>query len=305
MHADRAWTSHAEALADPELAGVVIATPPGAHPRGVADALEQGIGAVFCEKPIGYDVAEVRRTVESVVAGGGRFMCGFQRRWDTGYQRGRAAVEDGGIGTPVVLKCTTGDASYPEKYLRGPEAGGEYAMLRDLAVHDVDLARWLLRSEVRCVFATGGAMSYPQLEDFGDTDVVVAVLEMESGAKAVLHLSRALDYGYNVTSELVGVRGTVKMGTLEETAAMVLEKGEMKMGIAPAFGERFRVAFERQADAFVELVLAEGEGEARKLCEGSSSYAGAVDGLRVTEVAEALVKSLKSGTVVHVERHEM
>lgn len=302
LYADRVYSSHAEALADPELAGVVIATPPPAHPAGIAAAVDAGIGAILCEKPLGFGVAEVKGAVDSI---GCRFMTGFQRRWDAGYLKGKRAVESGAIGAGVVLKCTSGDASYPEKYVKGGAAAGQsHSMLRDLAVHDVDLARWLLQSEVRRVYVTGGAMTYPRLAEFGDTDVVVAVLEMESGAKAVLHLSRAFDYGYNVTTELVGVKGSIQMGVLEETAARVLEKGEAKTEIAPAFPERFKPAFEAQADAFVRLVTAKDDAEAERVFNGSSSYAGAVDGLRVTEVAEAMVKSIDSGLVVDVERNE-
>jgi predicted dehydrogenase len=305
LHADRTWPGYAEALADPDVSAVVIATPPPSHAGLIVDAVQAGKEAIFSEKPLGYSVREIRGAVGAVVDGGvARFMCGFQRRWDAGYRRGRDVVDRGECGKPIGIKCTSGDASYPEKYLR-PGAGAEHSMLKDLAVHDVDLARWLLKSEVKRVYVSAVAMSYPQLAEFGDADMVMAVLEMESGARSALHLSRALAYGYNVTTELVCDGGTVQMGDLKATAAVVLKDGTAATDIAPAFPDRFVQAFESQMDAFVRLVLAESDEEARKIFAGNPSYAGAVDGLRVTEVAEALVKSVETNSVVDVVRESV
>lgn len=305
LHADRTWPSYADALADPEVSAVVIATAPPSHPQLILDAVTAGKRAIFSEKPLGYSVAEIREAVGAVVDDGiVRFMCGFQRRWDRGYQRGKAIVDGEEFGKPIALKCTSGDAFYPEKYLR-PGAGAEHAMLKDLAVHDVDLARWLLRSDVKRVYASAAAMSYPQLAEFGDADMVMAVLEMESGARVTMHMSRSLSYGYNVTTELVCNGGSVQMGDLKETAAVVLRQGTAATDIAPAFPQRFLQAFESQMDAFVRLVLSESDEEARKLISSDSSYAGVVDGLRVTEVSEALAKSVETGSVVDVVREDL
>jgi predicted dehydrogenase len=158
---------------------------------------------------------------------------------------------------------------------------------------------------VKRVYASAAAMSYPRLAAFGDSDMVMAVLEMESGARAMLHLSRALSYGYNVTTELVCDGGSVAMGELKETAALVMCRGTASSDIAPAFPQRFNRAFEAQMDAFVRLVLAEDDAVAQKLIRADPSYAGVVDGLRVTEVAEALVRSLETGTAVDVERQDV
>lgn len=301
--ADRTWPSYRDALADPEVTGVVIASSVETHPELIVDAVAAGKRAVFSEKPLGYTSAEVRDAVGAVLAEDGvRFMTGFQRRWDTGYRRGRAVLDGGECGAPIGLKCTSGDASYPEKYLREEGGGRPDAMFLDLAVHDLDLARWLLGGEVVRVYATAAAMSFPQLADFGDSDMAMCVLEMDSGARATLHLSRAFSYGYNVTSELVCVDGSVRMGDLAETAAVVMRRGEAATDIAPAFPQRFVGAFEAQMDAFVRLLLAPSDADAAKLVASDSSYAGAIDGLRVTEVAEALAQSARSGAVVDVVR---
>jgi predicted dehydrogenase len=302
LSADATYSSYEEAIADPDVAAVVIATTPPSHPALIAAAAVASKRAIFSEKPLGYSVAEIAPVITELRNNGAtRFMSGFMRRWDEGYLRGRSAVDSGEVGVAVALKCTSGDPRYPEKYRR-PGAGAQNAMLKDLAVHDIDLARWLLQSEVKRVYATCAAMSYPELANFGDSDIVMAVLEMESGARVSLHLSRALDYGYNVTSELVCTKGSVQMGELKQTSAVVLRDGGAATDIAPAFPERFAHAFERQMEAFAKLVLIDSDDDARKLLMSNSSYASVEDGMRVTEVAEALITSSKTGVSVKVVR---
>lgn len=295
LHADASYTSYEDALADPDVSGVVIATAPGTHPALMEAAAHAG-KHIFCEKPLGFSVEDVLAASRAVEHSGVRFMTGFMRRWDRGYVRAKQLVDSGDIGLPVVLKCTSGDPEYPEKYQR--EAAPN-SMLKDLAVHDIDLARWLLKSEVKRVYVIGDALSYPILKEMGDSDVTVGVLEMHSGAKVIFHFSRALDYGYNVTSELVAQKGTVQIGELKMTSAVTLQGQKSCTDVAWHFSERFEDAFARQMDAFAALTAAS-EVEATALLSNNPSYAGVEDGLVATVVSEALVESANTGLPVDV-----
>lgn len=302
--ADARYSSYKDALADPDVKGVVIATSPPSHPQMIIDAAVAR-KHIFSEKPLGYTPDEILPALQALKENKvHRFMTGFMRRWDKGYRRGRDAVDSGEIGKPVAFKSTSGDAAYPEKYRR-PGAGAEGSMIRDLAVHDLDLARWLLRSEIKRAYASMSAMSYPELATFGDCDIVMAVLEMESGARVSLHLARALDYGYNVTSELVGTKGTVQMGETKYTRATLLKAGQHATDIAPSFPERFETAFEVQMSAFARIVMADSDLSAMELMRNNTGYASAEDGLRVTEAAEALLESGTSGKATEVFRRNM
>lgn len=295
LSADATFSSYAEALDSPDVAGVVIATPPPTHPELIQQAAAKG-KHIFSEKPLGYDAAPIRLAVDAVNRAGVRFMCGFNRRWDRDYIAARAKVEEGTLGKPVVLKCTSGDPEYPEKYHRG---GAEFAMLKDLAVHDIDLARWLTQSEVKRVYALSDAMTYPGLKKNNDADVAVAVLEMECGAKVTIHLSRALDFGYDVTTELFCTKGAIQIGELKQTALVSIKDRTSSTDVIWDFGTRFEGAFSREMEAFAELVIA-GADEAEAMVTSNSSYAGASEGLLATIVAEALVESSLSGMPVAV-----
>ncbi len=220
------------------------------------------------------------------------------RRWDPAYRAARGRLDDGDFGKPLLLKCSSGDQAYPEKYLReGGEAPG--AMFRDLAVHDIDLARWLLRDEVKTVYARSDALVHPQIKRLGDVDTAAAVLSMRNGGLAVVTLSRSLEYGYKVCTELVGNKGSVEIGGVEMMDAKRLVGGNACVDIFDDFRLRFERAFHRQMKGFVDLVRAD-DDEAERMIRDNCSFASFDDGARATLVAEALCESADTGMPVDV-----
>lgn len=294
--ADKGYASYEDALADSETHAVVIATSVETHPRLIEMAARAG-KHIFSEKPLGFDSETIKKCISEVQEAGVRFMTGFMRRWDPAFATARQRVDNGEIGDPIVLKCTSGDAQYPEKYHKG---GAKDSMWKDLAVHDIDLARWLTKSEVKSVYAISDALSYDTLKEYNDSDVGICVMQMESGAKVMVHLSRALWYGYNVTSELVGKTGTLRIGALKDVDIVQMQALKSSQVIAEDFRTRFADAFEKEMKAFVELTCAKTNEEAVKMMKDNCQYATCWDGLRATAVSEALVRSIASGVPENV-----
>lgn len=291
-YADVFYEDYEAPLRDPAVQGVVIATPYATHPCLVRAAASAG-KHVLCEKPLGASLGDALTARDA--ARDVRTMTGFMRRWDEGYRRARLAVDGGVLGAPLTLKCTSGDAEYPEKYRREASPG---AMFLDLAVHDIDLARWLLCDEVESVYARAGALVHPEIGAMGDADTACAMLNMCGGSTAMLTLSRALAYGHNVTTELVGSEASVQIGELKRTELVTYKKGTVGTDVCSDFRERFKEAFDAQMAAFVRLVSADEEEAAELLRD--PSYASYDDGIAATQVAEALVASARSACVVQV-----
>lgn len=291
LGADRVYSCYEDVFNDPEVEGVVIATPPPSHPAVIMKAAEAK-KHIFSEKPLGYDSESIANAIEAVEKSGVRFMVGFNRRWDPDYIAARQAVEAGILGDPIVLKCTSGDPEYPTKYHRG---AAKFSMLKDLAVHDIDLARWLTQSEVKSAFAICDALTYPTLKEMSDADVTVAVLEMTCGAKVMIHLSRAFHFGYDVTTELFCKEGAMQIGELKKTSVSTIKNQTRGTDVVWHFADRFEAAFAREMEAFAQLVLVKNNDEARMLVGNDWSYATGHDGLAATIVAETLVKSSQSG----------
>ncbi len=147
-----------EALMDTADA-IVIAAATDAHADLVRAAIARRI-PTYCEKPLAGTLDETIAVAQLIEASGVPFQLGFQRRFDAGYREARRMVESGELGTVYVVRLAGHDPAPPhESYI--PASGG---LFRDFSVHDFDVIRWLLGSEVAEVYATaasGASLSSP------------------------------------------------------------------------------------------------------------------------------------------------
>ena len=97
-------------------------------------------------------------------------------------------------------------------------------MILDMGIHDFDLARWFM-GEVATVQAVGGVLAYPELGAVGDIDNAIISLVFTSGRLGVVDLTRNGIYGYDIITELLGTRGTLRVGYIRETPLMIMTKG--------------------------------------------------------------------------------
>ncbi len=154
-------------LALPELDAVVIATPTSIHPELVIAAARAG-KAIFCEKPLALTLAETHAALDAVAQAHVPLQVGFMRRFDTGYQKAKALIDEGHIGRPVTFKSIGRDPFCPRREYADPVMSG--GLIIDMAIHDFDLARWLMGSEVERVSAEGTLLVCKDLESVGDID---------------------------------------------------------------------------------------------------------------------------------------
>src|SRR5436190_627181 len=95
-----ATDSLAEALNDPAISLVTVATPPHAHFAPVMQAIAAG-RHVVCEKPFARDLAEAREMLAEAENAGIIHMLGAEFRFDSAQALLRRVVKDGLIGTPL------------------------------------------------------------------------------------------------------------------------------------------------------------------------------------------------------------
>ena len=281
-HADRFYTDYAQMFGDPDLEAVVIATGCAEHPAHITQAAQHG-HHIFTEKPISFTLEAIDQALAAVQAAGVHFQVGFMRRFDPGYAAAKQKIAEGAIGRPVLFKAISRDPFWPEKQ-DGP---GYNTTFLDLGVHDFDLARWLMGSEVREVYATGGALVYPKLAEFGDVDNAVVSLVFENGALGSVDFSRNARYGYDIRTEVLGDEGALMIGGLQQTPLRLLSRSGISHDVFPWYPQRFADAFMGELVAFVEAVQA-----------GRTPQPGGVDGRRATEIGLAAVASWRSGQPV-------
>jgi len=214
------------------------------------------------------------------------FQMGFMRRFDAGYASAKKQVEAGRIGTPLVFKSTSRDPFRPSLEYANPKSSG--GMLIDMGIHDFDLARWFM-GDVKTVSAIGATIAYPELATVGDIDNAVVSLTFASGRLGAVDLSRSGIYGYDISTEILGSEGTLKIGYLRETPVMLLTKNSVAHDTVPYFMERFRDAYTLQLQNFAQNVL-----------QGRSAPITIEDGLEALRVGVAATRAQQGGSPVAV-----
>ena len=138
-----------EILENSEIEAVLICSSTDTHARFIEEAAIAG-KHIFCEKPIDHDLKKIDRALEAVEKAGVKLQIGFNRRFDPSFKRVRDAVAAGEIGEPHLVHITSRDPEPPPiEYIK--VSGGIFL---DMTIHDFDMARFLIDSEVDEIYAT-------------------------------------------------------------------------------------------------------------------------------------------------------
>jgi scyllo-inositol 2-dehydrogenase (NAD+) len=247
----KAYGSAQDLIADRNVDAVVVVTPTHTHQEIVVAAL-QSKKPTFCEKPPALSLAECAAMSDAVNKSGTFFQMGFMRRFDPGYAAAKEKIAQGAIGKPMVFKSTSRDPFRPSLEYANPASSG--GIMVDMGIHDFDLARWFM-GDVDKVSAVGGVLGYPEMATIGDIDNAIATLVFADGRLGVIDLTRKGVYGYDISTELLGDAGTVRVGYLRETPIFTMTKNSIAHDTVPYFMERFERAYTLQLQNFAQNVL--------------------------------------------------
>lgn len=262
----RAVSSQEEILEEADA--IVIASSTDAHADDLV-AVAAAAKPAFCEKPIAGSLAATDRAIAAVEAAGIPVLMGFNRRFDAGFRAARQAVEDGTLGTLMLVVGHHHDhRPPPEEYL--PVSGGQF---KDQLIHDFDLLRFVTGEEVVTVNASGSSIGVPVTAKYDDTAVAAVTLELESGALAMMCGVRTDPVGYDVRMELFGTADSIAVGVDERTPLRSVEAGQpVPKDPYREWLPRFGPSFQAEIDAFVEMAA----GEADSPCTVADARAALV-----------------------------
>jgi myo-inositol 2-dehydrogenase / D-chiro-inositol 1-dehydrogenase len=99
-----------EMIAAENVDAVALCTPTILHAEQVIAAARAG-KAVFCEKPVSLELAEVDRALAAVAQAGVPFQIGFNQRFDPGYAAVPAAVANEDVGKPHLMRISSRDVA--------------------------------------------------------------------------------------------------------------------------------------------------------------------------------------------------
>jgi len=281
----RWYKTHTDLLADKNVDAVVVLTSTKSHKEVVIDAARAG-KAVFCEKPIAMSVEDAEEMLAVIARARVFFQPAFQRRFDPGYMAARTQIEQGTIGTQMVLTSTSRDPFRPSLEFCDPAVSG--GLISDMGIHDFDVARMFM-GDVKSVYATGAALAYPEMKAIGDIDNAIVNLTFQSGTLGAVHLSRNAVFGYDIRTEIWGTEGSLQIGYQQQTPLLILTKEGITHDAVPYFMERFEGAYLTQIQNFVDTLLRGGEP--------AVSGSDAVEAIRVSTAATI---SCREQRVVHL-----
>lgn len=272
-----------EAIADPAISGVLVATSTDTHLDLTLRAHRAG-KIVFCEKPVDLDLGRAR-DVAAMLSNVPVFV-GFNRRFDPNFAALKAKLASREAGMIESLNIISNDPSPPPAdYVRA--SGGLFV---DMAIHDFDMARFLLDEEPVEVFAWGSCLVDPAIGEAGDIDTARVLLRTATGRLAVIANSRRSGFGYDQRVEAFCSEGLVAAGNMTESTLQVWRaQGASAAPFQNFFLERYAGAFRNEIGHFADI-----------LAHRAVPSVTFNDGVAALALADGALRSLRLGTPVSI-----
>ncbi len=274
-------------ITDESVDAVVIGTPTDTHVELMLQAARHG-KAVLCEKPIDLEIGRALAAAAEVERLGARVMVAFNRRFDPSAAALRQAIDEGGIGEVRQVVISSRDPEPPPAgYIR--HSGG---IFRDMAIHDFDMARFLLPDEPVEVVAMASCLVDPGIGALGDSDTAMILLRTRSGRQCHINCCRQAAYGHDQRLEIFGSRGMLLNDNLRASTVRRYDRDrtDSRERLLEFFLERYEQAYRNELRAFVGCVAA-----------GRPMPVTVRDGIQALRIADAAERSVRTGRSVQVE----
>ncbi len=270
-----------------DIQAVVIASPSKFHPETIQVAAQHG-KHVFSEKPIALTLEEADAALEAVSKARVLLQIGFMRRYDPAYANAMKRIEGGEIGDPIMFKSLGRDRQPPPDDFYAGGING--TLFSDSAIHDFDLARWLMEDEIVEVHTFAGLLASPELARFSEIDACLVNLRFVQGGIGNVEALRKSNYGYDIRTEITGTKGSIQIGYLNQTANLTLTGSGPSYDIVDHWLVRFADAYLFELRDFVRRVL-----------NGGISPVTGEDGKRALITALAAERSYRESRPVDVK----
>lgn len=197
-------------LGDPELEIVTVGTPSGAHLEPSLAALNAG-KHVICEKPLEITTERIDQLITAAEKNGKTLAAVLNRRFHPGMDAFKKAADEGRFGkltnASAYVKWYRDQAYYDSAGWRGTWALDGGGALMNQSIHTVD-ALLYLAGPVKSVQANTACLAHERIEV---EDIVVAIVEFESGARGVIECSTCTwsKDGHPARVQLSGTEGSV------------------------------------------------------------------------------------------------
>ncbi len=264
-----AYTNSRRMLKRRDIEAVSICTWSTSLAKEASKALKAG-KHVLVEKPMAANPKEAEKLLKIAESEGLHITVGFLMRFIPGIQYIKSAAENKTIGEVV---CATA-----KRVSEWPERIGDVGVVKDLAIHDIDIMRYIFNGEPQTVYAKTGRMKHRKFEDYAHI-----MLTFEGGKSAFIESNWLTPY----KTRILIVTGSAAIARLDYiTQELTIEESEKTVQPRIPWQEPLKLELRN----FVNSVL----GREKPLVTG-------MDGLKALKIAEAALKSSKMGRTVKIK----
>jgi len=160
---------------------------------------------------------------------------------------------------------------------------------QDSGVHEFDLGRWFMNDEVAELHAYGGVLVFPEAAQFNDIDTALVNMKFSRGALGAVENYMQAVYGYDIRTEIVGSKGAIMLGYLQQTPEVVLTASGVRTDVVDHFLVRFADGYLEEMRDFVRTIHADAEPKV-----------DGFDGRQAVAVAAAAERSYREGQPVKI-----
>lgn len=265
----KAYVGTGKMLKRKDIEAVSICTWSTSLAKEALKALKAG-KHVLVEKPMAANSKQAETLIKTSEKEGLHLTVGFLMRFIPGVQYIKKAIENKSIGE---LVCATA-----KRVSEWPERIGDIGVVKDLAIHDIDIMRHLFGGDPIAVYAKTGNMKHRLFEDYAHI-----MLTFEGGKNAFIESNWLTPY----KTRLLTVTGSEAIMKLDYiTQELTIE--DAKETVQPRIPWQEPLKLELQH--FANCVL----GKEKPLITG-------IDGLKALKIAEAALKSSKTGRLVKIK----
>ena len=256
------YTDSAKIFERPDIEAVSICTPTVTHAEIALRAIEDG-KHVLVEKPMTNTIDEAEKLIKAAKAHGVYLSVGFVERFNPAVEEAMKIIARGEIGEVIL--------AHTRRVSRRPLRIGDVGVVKDLAIHDIDIVNQLFAAEAEGVFASMGSIAH-DFEDYAN--IVVCFDDDRSAFVEANWLTPRKVRSLTVT----GTEGLVSVEYI--TQQVVVENNERLYQPFLEAGEPLY----RELDSFVGSILRDEPPEVR-----------GEDGLRALKICEAAILSAETG----------
>lgn len=288
---DKAYDSLEKMLAEPALDAVYIATPNSLHASQTILAAQAG-KHVLCEKPMALTVRDGERMIDACNRNNVKLGVVFQNRYHPAHFETRRYIQSGALGEIDLASAQAcrgfARGSHWSGWRIDPGMTGAGAIVA-VAVHPIDLLRYLLDSEVREVQAMTDETPPERPVD----EMVYSVLKFSNGVHATVvagilvprYDNDVLFYG---SKAKITCKGTLAVPLRDRTSELTVESDSFEM--------KMTFPHNSTADKMVRLV----EDFNKCIIENTEPGVSGYNGLQMVRIATALQESSRQRKAVAI-----